>query len=171
MTKQQAVQLFEEKKIRSVWDDEQEKWYFSIADVVEVLTESTNPTDYIKKMKKRDSLLAKGWGQIVTPLSIQTAGGIQRVKGLKKENLRDNMTNTELILNMLAEAATTDLSKEQNPQSFEENAKVAHKGGNVARSARLELEKELGKSVVSPLNAKSYINQIKGASNEDDEQL
>ncbi len=282
MTKQQAVQLFEEKKIRSVWDDEQEKWYFSIADVVEVLTESINPTDYIKKMKKRDPLLAKGWGQIVTPLSIQTAGGRQRVncatlegifriiqsipspkaepfklwmaqvannrieqlqdpelsieqamldyrrlgysdnwinqrlksievrkeltdewkrrgveeevqfasltdiitkawsgkttkeykrfKGLKKENLRDNMTNTELILNMLAEAATTDLSKEQNPQSFEENAKVAHKGGNVARSARLELEKELGKSVVSPLNAKSYINQIKGASNEDDEQ-
>ena len=282
MTKQQAVQLFEEKKIRSVWDDEQEKWYFSIADVVEVLTESINPTDYIKKMKKRDPLLAKGWGQIVTPLSIQTAGGRQRVncatlegifriiqsipspkaepfklwmaqvannrieqlqdpelsieqamldyrrlgysdnwinqrlksievrkeltdewkrrgveeglqfasltdiitkawsgkttkeykrfKGLKKENLRDNMTNTELILNMLAEAATTDLSKEQNPQSFEENATVAHKGGNVARSARLELEKELGKSVVSPLNAKSYINQIKGASNEDDEQ-
>ena len=79
MTKQQAVQLFEEKKIRSVWDDEQEKWYFSISDVVEVLTESTNPTDYIKKMKKRDPMLAKGWGQIVTPLSLQTAGGKQRV--------------------------------------------------------------------------------------------
>lgn len=72
MTKQQAIQLFEEKKIRSIWDDEQEKWYFSIADVVEVLTESKNPTDYIKKMKKRDPLLAKGWGQIVTPLSLQT---------------------------------------------------------------------------------------------------
>ena len=71
MTKQQAVQLFEEKKIRSVWDDEQEKWYFSVADVVEVLTESANPTDYIKKMKKRDPMLAEGWGQIVTPLSLQ----------------------------------------------------------------------------------------------------
>ncbi len=108
-------------------------------------------------------IITKAW-------SGKTTKEYKRFKGLKKENLRDNMTNTELILNMLAEAATTDLSKEQNPQSFEENAKVAHKGGNVARSARLELEKELGKSVVSPLNAKSYINQIKGASNEDDEQ-
>jgi len=279
MTKQQAVQLFEEKKIRSVWDDEQEKWYFSISDVVEVLTESTNPTDYIKKMKKRDPMLAKGWGQIVTPLSLQTAGGKQRVncaslegvfriiqsipspkaepfklwmakvannrieqmqdpelsidqamldykllgysdnwinqrlksievrkdltdewkrcgmeegvqfasltdiitkawsgkttkeykkfKGLKKENLRDNMTNTELILNMLAETATTDLSKSHNPQTFEENATVAQKGGNVARSARMELEKELGKSVVSPLNAKTYLNQLNQITEED----
>ena len=279
MTKQQAVQLFEEKKIRSVWDDVQEKWYFSISDVVEVLTESTNPTDYIKKMKKRDPMLAKGWGQIVTPLSLQTAGGKQRVncaslegvfriiqsipspkaepfklwmakvannrieqlqdpelsidqamldykqlgysdnwinqrlksievrkdltdewkrcgmeegvqfasltdiitkawsgkttkeykkfKGLKKENLRDNMTNTELILNMLAETATTDLSKSHNPQTFEENATVAQKGGNVARSARMELEKELGKSVVSPLNAKTYLNQLNQTTEED----
>ena len=283
MTKQQAVQLFEEKKIRSVWDDEQEKWYFSIADVVEVLTETSNVKQYIKKMRMRDSSLNSNWGTICTPLRMLAADGKNRqvqaatlegifriiqsipspkaepfklwmaqvannrieqlqdpelsieqamldyrrlgysdnwinqrlksievrkeltdewkrrgveeglqfasltdiitkawsgkttkeykkFKGLKKENLRDNMTNTELILNMLAEAATTDLSKEQNPQSFEENATVAHKGGNVARSARLELEKELGKSVVSPLNAKSYINQIKGASNEDDEQ-
>ena len=281
MTKQQAVQLFEEKKIRSVWDDEQEKWYFSVADVVEVLTESTNPTDYIKKMKKRDPMLAEGWGQIVTPLSLQTAGGKQRVncaslegvfriiqsipspkaepfklwmarvandrieklidpelsieqamhdykrlgysdnwinqrlksievrkdltdewkrcgmeegmqfasltdiitkawsgkttkeykryKGLKKENLRDNMTNTELILNMLAETATTDLSKSQNPQTFAENVTVAQKGGNVARSARLELEKELGKSVVSPLNAKTYLNQINQTAEEEKE--
>ncbi len=279
MTKQQAVQLFEEKKIRSVWDDEQEKWYFSISDVVEVLTESTNPTDYIKKMKKRDPMLAKGWGQIVTPLSLQTAGGKQRVncaslegvfriiqsipspkaepfklwmakvannrieqlqdpelsidqamldykllgysdnwinqrlksievrkdltdewkrcgmeegvqfasltdiitkawsgkttkeykkfKGLKKENLRDNMTNTELILNMLAETATTDLSKSHNPQTFEENATVAQKGGNVARSARMELEKELGKSVVSSLNAKTYLNQLNQTTEEE----
>ena len=281
MTKQQAVQLFEEKKIRSVWDDEQEKWYFSVADVVEVLTESTNPTDYIKKMKKRDPMLSEGWGQIVTPLSLQTAGGKQRVncaslegvfriiqsipspkaepfklwmakvannrieqlqdpelsieqamhdykrlgysdnwinqrlksievrkdltdewkrcgmeegmqfasltdiitkawsgkttkeykryKGLKKENLRDNMTNTELILNMLAETATTDLSKSQNPQTFAENVTVAQKGGNVARSARLELEKELGKSVVSPLNAKTYLNQINQTAEEEKE--
>ena len=279
MTKQQAVQLFEEKKIRSVWDDEQEKWYFSISDVVEVLTESTNPTDYIKKMKKRDPMLAEGWGQIVTPLSLQTAGGKQRVncaslegvfriiqsipspkaepfklwmakvannrieqlqdpelsidqamldykllgysdnwinqrlksievrkdltdewkrcgmeegvqfasltdiitkawsgkttkeykkfKGLKKENLRDNMTNTELILNMLAETATTDLSKSQNPQTFAENVTVAQKGGNVARSARLELEKELGKSVVSSLNAKTYLNQLNQTTEEE----
>ncbi|MBQ6277885.1 MAG: hypothetical protein IJK62_14410 [Bacteroidales bacterium] len=278
MTKQQAIQLFEEKKIRSIWDDEQEKWYFSIADVVEVLTESKNPTDYIKKMKKRDPLLAKGWGQIVTPLSLQTMGGKQRVncasmegifriiqaipslkaepfklwmaqvasdridqlqdpelsieqamvdykrlgysdnwinqrlksievrkeltdewkrrgveeglqfasltdiitkawsgkttkeykkfKNLKKENLRDNMTNTELVLNMLAETATTDLSKAQNPESFEENMTVAEKGGNVAKSARVALEKELGHSVVTSLNAKTYINQLNDKSDD-----
>ena len=269
MTQKQAIQLFEEKKVRTVWDDEQEKWYFSVVDVVEVLTDSVNPSDYIKKMKKRDPQLAEGWGQIVTPLLLQTAGGKQRVncasqeglfriiqsipspkaepfklwmaqvasnridqlqdpelsisqamldykrlgysdnwinqrlksievrkeltdewkrrgveegvqfatltdiitqtwsgkttkeykrfKGLKKENLRDNMTNTELILNMLAETATTDLSKEQNPETFEENMNVAQKGGNVARSARTALEKELGHSVVSPLSMKKYL--------------
>ena len=274
MTQKQSIQLFEQKKVRTVWDDEQEKWFFSVADVVEVLTGSVNPSDYIKKMKKRDPLLANGWGQIVTPLLLQTAGGKQRMncasqegifriiqsipspkaepfklwmaqvasiridqlqdpelsidqamldykrlgysdnwinqrlksievrkeltdewkrsgvkegqqfatltdiitktwsgkttkeykrfKGLKKENLRDNMTNTELILNMLAEAATADLSKAQNPDTFEENMTVGQKGGNVARTARDELEKELGHSVVSPLNAKKSLNQKEG---------
>ena len=72
MTRKQAIKLFQEKRIRTVWDDEQEKWYFCVADMVEALTDSVNPTDYIKKMKKRDPELAKGWGQIVTPLSVQT---------------------------------------------------------------------------------------------------
>ena len=67
MTKKEALQLFEQRKVRTVWDDEEEKWYFSVVDVVKALTESANPTDYIKKMKKRDPLLSKGWGQIVTP--------------------------------------------------------------------------------------------------------
>ena len=79
MVKKQAIKLFEEKKVRTVWDDEQEKWYFCVVDVVEVLTDSVNPTDYIKKMKKRDPELAKGLGQIVPPLFVQTAGGKQRV--------------------------------------------------------------------------------------------
>ena len=87
MTKKQAIQLFEEKKVRTVWDDEQEKWYFCVADVVEVLTDSVNPTDYIKKMKKRDPELSKGWGQIVTPLSVQTAGGKQRVNCATQQGL------------------------------------------------------------------------------------
>ena len=281
MTKKTSIQIFEEKKVRSVWNEEEEKWYFCIADVVEILTESKNPSDYIKKMKSRDPQLAEGWGQIVTPLSLQTAGGKQRVncaslegvfriiqsipspkaepfkqwmaqvasnrvdqmqdpelsieqavmdykrlgysdnwinqriksievrksltdewkrcgveegiqfatltdivtktwsgkttkeykqyKGLKKENLRDNMTNTELILNMLAETATTDLSKEHNPETFGENIDVAQKGGNVALSARLELEKQLGHSVVTPLNAKKYLNQIDKTGKDDDE--
>jgi len=74
MVKKQAIKLFEEKKVRTVWDDEQEKWYFCVVDVVEVLTDSVTPTDYIKKMKKRDPELAKGWGQIVTPPSVQAVG-------------------------------------------------------------------------------------------------
>ena len=71
------------------------------------------------------------------------------------------MTNTELILNMLAEAATTDLSKSEQPATFEQNAQVAHRGGKVAREARLALEKELGKSIISPMNAKKYLAKTK----------
>ncbi len=67
MTKKQAIKLFEEKKVRTVWDDEKEQWYFCVVDVVEVLTESKDPSGYIKTMKRRDPMLAKGWGQIVTP--------------------------------------------------------------------------------------------------------
>ncbi len=273
MTKKQSIQIFEEKKVRTVWNEEEEKWYFSVLDVVEVLTDSVNPTDYFKKMRKREPELAEYVGtncphvEMITPtgkkrktivgdtetifriiqsipspkaepfkqwmaqvaslridqmqdpeLSIEQAvmdykrlgysdnwinqriksievrkaltdewkrcgmeEGMQfatltdiitktwsgkttkeykQYKGLKKENLRDNMTNTELILNMLAETATTDLSKEHNPESFDENINIAHKGGKVARSARLELEKQLGHSVVTPLNAKQYLNQI-----------
>lgn len=273
MIKKTSIQIFEEKKVRSVWNDDEEKWYFSVLDVVEVLTDSANPTDYFKKMRKRDPELAEYVGtncphiEMMTPtgkkrktiagdtvaifriiqsipspkaepfkqwmaevasnrvdqmqdpeLSIEQAvmdykrlgysdnwinqriksievrksltdewkrcgveEGMQfatltdiitktwsgkttkeykQYKGLKKENLRDNMTNTELILNMLAETATTDLSKEHNPETFDENIDVAQKGGNVARSARLELEKQLRHSVVTPLNAKEYINQI-----------
>ena len=87
MTKKEAIQLFEEKKVRTVWDDEQEEWYFCVVDVVEVLTESKNPSDYIKKMKKRDPELAKGWGQFVTPLSMETAGGKQRVNCADTEGI------------------------------------------------------------------------------------
>lgn len=265
MTQKQAIQLFEERKVRTVWDDQTEEWYFSIVDVVGVLTDSVNPTDYIKKMKKRDPELSKGWGQIVTPLSVQTAGGRQRVncattqgmfriiqsipspkaepfkqwmaqvaadrldqmqdpelsiqqamvdykrlgysdnwinqrlkaievrkdltdawkkrgvqegqqfatltdiitnvwsgfttreykayKGLRKENLRDNMTNTELILNMLAEASTKDITEATDPRTLVAHKAVARQGGTIARNARLELEARTGRKVVSPLNA------------------
>ena len=79
-------------------------------------------------------------------------------KDLKKENLRDHMTNIELVLNMLAEASTTEISKKTEPKTFTENKKVAIKGGNVAKAARLQLEKSTGKSVVTPLNAKNLDN-------------
>ena len=67
MGKHEQLQIFQSRKVRSVWDDEEEQWYFSVVDVVALLTESVNPTDYIKKMRRRDPELAKGWGQIVTP--------------------------------------------------------------------------------------------------------
>ncbi|CDN30790.1 hypothetical protein BN938_0685 [Mucinivorans hirudinis] len=272
MSQQNKIQLFEQKQVRTVWDESQEKWFFVISDVVGALTDSVNPTDYIKKMKKRDPMLAQGWGQIVTPLSIQTTGGKQKVncadtegifrliqsipspkaepfkqwmaqvaserldqmqdpelsieqamtdyrrlgysenwinqriktieirkdltdewkrcgleegvqfatltdiiyktwsdhtakeykrlKGLKKENLRDNMTNRELVLNMLAELSTKDISEATNPQSMDEHATVAQKGGEVARNARLELEQKTGQKVVTSLNAKSIQKSI-----------
>lgn len=269
MTKKQEIQLFEDKKVRTVWDSETEQWYFCVVDVVEVLTDSKNPSDYIKKMKKRDPSLAQGWGQIVTPLSVQTAGGKQRVncatqqglfriiqsipshraepfknwmaqvasqrldqmqnpelsfdqaiadykrlgysdkwinsrikgievrkeltdewdragvkqgqqyasltdiitrewsgmttrqykqyKGLKKGGLRDNMTNVELALNMLAEASTAEISRQKNPQGYTKSAKVAKEGGSVAKAARKQLESKTGQSAISSAKASDYL--------------
>ena len=268
MAKKNSIKLFEDKLVRSVWDEEKEEWFFSVNDVVQILTDSTNVTDYIKKMRKRDEELGKGWGQIVTPLSVQTAGGKQKTnfantqglfriiqsipskkaepfkqwlakvgaerldqlqdpelsikqgledyrrlgysddwinqrlksieirkdltdqwkehnveegvqyaaltdiiyqawagktakeykkfKGLKKENLRDNMTNEELVLNMLAELSATSITKAKNPQTLEENALCAHEGGTVAAVARRELESKTGRSIVTPLNSRDY---------------
>ena len=73
------LKVFENNNIRSIYNEEQEKWYFSVEDIVRILTDSVNPKDYIKKLRKRDSELSEGWGQIVTPLSIETAGGVQKV--------------------------------------------------------------------------------------------
>ena len=270
MTKQQALKLFEERRVRTVWDDEQDKWYFSIVDVVAVLTDSVDSTAYWRKLKQRlkaegnetvtnchglkmqaadgkmrltdvadtDQLLRliqsipspkaepfKLWmakvaserlNQIQDPeLSIDqalmdykrmgysdnwinqrlksieirkdltdewkkhglqegvqfatltdiiyqtwsdmTAKEYKQFKGLKKENLRDNMTNKELVLNMLAELSTKEISEANNPESFNEHMDIAHQGGEVARNARLELETKTGKKVISPLNAKSGI--------------
>ena len=276
MTKQQALKLFEEKKVRTVWDDEQEKWYFSIVDVVSILTESTDGRKYWNKLKQRlkeegnetvtnchqlkmqavdgkmrltdvadtEQLLRliqsipspkaepfKLWmAQVAserlnqiqdTELSIEQAlqdykrlgysdnwinqrlksieirkdltdewkkrglqEGVQfatltdviyqtwsdmtskeykQFKGLKKENLRDNMTNKELVLNMLAELSTKEISEISDPETFNDHIDIAQQGGEVARNARLELEAKTGKRVISPLNAKSGI-LLKGKS-------
>ncbi|KGN98625.1 antirepressor [Porphyromonas macacae] len=270
MTKKQAIQLFEEKKVRTVWDEEQEKWFFSIVDTIAILTDSIDPTAYWRKLKQR--LKAEGnetvtnchglkmraadgkmrltdvadteqlfrliqsipspkaepfklWiaqvarerlDQMQDPeLSIEQAmkdykclgysdnwinqrlksieirkeltdewkkrglqEGIQfasltdiiyktwagktakeykQFKGLKKENLRDNMTNTELVLNMLAELSTKRISETTNPETMDEHSDVARQGGEIARNARLELESKTGEQVISPLNAKRGI--------------
>ena len=266
MPENTQIKLFEEKKVRSVWNEEEQQWYFVVVDVIEILTDSKNPTDYIKKMRKRDPLLSEGWGQLVTPLGVQTAGGTQRincanvksllriiqsipspkaepfkqwlaqvgyermkeienpelaqermkelyekkgypkdwidkrlrgiairqnltdewkergitkekdfailtaeiskatfgltpseyknVKGLtkKNQNLRDHMTDLELIFTMLGERVTTEISQQEKPEGFEENKDVARRGGNVAGVARKETEKELGHSVISSEN-------------------
>ncbi|MCK9499691.1 MAG: Bro-N domain-containing protein [Bacteroidales bacterium] len=270
MTKENAIKIFEQKQVRTKWDEEQEKWYFSVIDVIEILTESPRPRKYWNalktKLKEEGSELSQNMGQlkmqssdgkfyltdvadteqlfrliqsIPSPkaepfkvwlaqiaseridemqdpeLSIDRAleqylklgysenwinqrlksieirkeltdewkkRGIKEgqqfasltdiitkawsgnttkeykiLKGLKKENLRDNMTNTELILNMLAEASTKDISQEESPETFEESAKIAKRGGNVANVARLELEAQTGKKVVTSLNAKTAL--------------
>ena len=273
MTKKQQIKIFEEKKVRTVWDDEEEKWYFSIADVVEVLTDSTDVKQYIKKMRSRDPELNIRWGTICTPTRMLAADGkyyktqaatmdgifriiqsipsgkaepfkqwmaevaAQRIdqmqdpelnfeqayadyrrlgysdkwinqrlksievrkeltdeweragitdkiqyasltdiitrewsgkstkqykqyKGLKKENLRDNMTNIELALNILAEASTTEISKSKNPKGFKQSADVAHEGGKIAGDARKQLEKRVGHSVISPSKAADYLPSL-----------
>ncbi len=275
MSKQTDIKIFEDRKVRTLWNEEEEKWYMSIVDVVAVLTDSPNPRKYWSVLKTR--LKAEG-SQLATncsQLKMQSADGkfyltdvadteqlfrlIQSIpspkaeplklwlaqvaserldemqdpelsidraleqymklgysenwinqrlksieirkeltdewekrglkeglqfatltdiitkawsdkttkeykilKGLKKENLRDNMTNTELILNMLAEASTKDISAATNPKNFEESKKVAKQGGNVAKVARKELEAKTGKNVVTSLNAKTSLQLNEG---------
>ena len=266
MSKQEIVKIFGDRKIRSVWDDEAEKWYFSVVDVVAVLTESENPRNYWKVLKTRlkkegnqsvtncnqlklraedgkmrmtdvadqeqlfrliqsipspkaepfkmwmAKVAAERLDQIQDPeLSIQqaladyrrlgyserwiarrlksidirkdltdewkargiedereyasltntiyktwagmTAGEYKRFKGLRKQNLRDNMTNMELILSMLAEESTRQISAATRPDNMIEHHKVATSGGGVARNARIEIEQKTGRKVISPLNA------------------
>ena len=126
MTKKQAIRLFEAKKVRTVWDDEQEKWYFCVIDVVEVLTDSKDPQGYVKKMKQRDLLLAKGWGQIVTPLSVQTAGGPQKVNCAATEGIFRIIQSipshkAEPFKKWMAEVAAQRLDQMQDPElNFEQ---------------------------------------------------
>ncbi len=276
------IKLYENKKIRSAWDDEKEEWYFSVVDVVGVLTDSENPTDYLKKMRKRDEQLAsyigtncpqvvmkssdgkkrkvlagnmkdifriiqsipspkaepfkmwlaevgkeridetldpeqtidraletylkKGYSkewinqrmqsiqvrkeltdvwenhgikkgveyailtdEITKAWSGMITKGYKQLKGLKKENLRDNMTTLEIVLNMLAEATTTEITKTVNPMGLEENKVVAKRGGSIAGNARKEIEQETGKPVITSKNAVDLSKLIedvtKGAEN------
>lgn len=267
MNKDSAIKLFNDKKIRVVWDDSSEKWLFSIVDVVGVLSESDNPAVYWRVMKKRlldegnqtvsncnglkmksadgkmrmtdvadteqllrliqsipspkaepfkmwlaqvgseridetadpeltieralETYIKKGYSKEWINQRLKTIEvrkeltdewdnrGVQKgleyailtdeiskawaglttkeyrnLKGLKKENLRDNMTNLELVLNMLAEASTTEISKNKEPTTFEENLLVANEGGQVAKVARKQLEKTTGKKVISSQNAR-----------------
>lgn len=282
MTQKHQIQLFEEKKVRTVWDDKEEKWYFSIVDVCAVLTESKDPQTYWRVLKNR---LKKEGNETVTNcngLKMQAADGKMRMtdvadteqlfrliqsipspkaeplkqwmaevaakridqmqdpelnfeqayadyqrlgysekwinqrlksievrkeltdewdragvkegaqyvsltdiitkawsgkttrqyknfKGLKKENLRDNMTNIELALNILAEASTTEISKAHNPKGFQQSAKIAKEGGKIAGDARKKLEAQVGRSVISPTKAADYLPPVEGVETLPDE--
>ena len=272
MTKKESLQLFETKKVRTIWDDEQEKWYFAIVDVVAVLTDQSDYQTSRKYWNKLKQRLKEEGNETVTncnQFKLQAADGKMRLtdvadteqlfrliqsipspkaepfkiwmsqvasnrleqmqdpelsieqamadykrlgysdswinqrlksieirkeltdewnrtgviegyqyatltdiitqewsgfktkeykqfKGLKKESLRDNMTNVELILNSLAEASTTEISKQKDPSGFEENKVVAKEGGEVAKIAREQLEAKIGKTIISSKNAKDF---------------
>ena len=209
------IQIFEGKKIRSVWDNEKEEWYFSVVDVVGALTDSVNARDYWYKMKKRmtdeeKSELSTNCRQLklkapdgkMRLTDVADIQGIFRIiqsipspkaepfkmwlaqvgkdrideiskawsgmatreykdlKGLKKENLRDNMSTLELVLNMLAEATTTELTNIHNPNGLEENKKVAKRGGAIAGNTRKEIEADTGRSVITTKNAVDFSKLI-----------
>lgn len=271
MKTQNNIKLFEDKKVRTIWNEDEEQWYFSVVDTIEILTESPNPRKYWSvlkvRLKKEGSELATNCSQlkmvasdgkfyktdvatteqlfrliqsipskkaepfklwlakvaserldemqdpelsidralqqylnlgysqnwinqrlksieirkeltdewkrlglkegtqfatltdiITKSWSGKTTKEYKTLKGLKKENLRDNMTNTELILNMLAEASTKDISKATNPKNFTESKKIAKQGGNIAGNARKELEAKTNKKVVTSTNAKNLLN-------------
>lgn len=260
------IKVFEDKKIRTLWNDKEEDWYFSLVDIVGVLADTANPTDYLKKMRKRDEELGafigtncphvemvgqsgakrkvlagntkavlrliqsipskkaepfkvwlaqvgserldeitdpqkavdraiamyreKGYSEewitqrmmtikmrkeltaewqergitqekdyaILTNEMTKAWSGLsvqeyKKLKGLKKENLRDNMTNIELVLNMLAEVTTTELSRKEKPDTFKENKEIAKRGGKFAGETRERYEKEMGRKIISPANA------------------
>ena len=268
-----AIQLFEGKKVRFVWDAEQEKYYFSVTDIVQVLTDSVNPRDYIKKMLRRDPELKSKWGTICPPVEMlapdgkrrktqaadlegifriiqaipskkaepvkqwlaelgsmrvdqmidpeltfqmavedyrrqgysdrwinermrsiemrkeltdewhrsgiheprdfailtniltkawsgMTTGEYKRHKGLTKENLRDNMTNVELALNTLAEVATTEIARQRQTKGMKESRDAAQAGGRIAKNTRDDLERQLGRTVISSERASDYIKPI-----------
>ena len=266
MDEKNAIRIFEDKKIRTAWDEEQEEWYFSVQDVVAVLAESSDPKQYIKTMRARDPELSANWGTICTPVQMSAADGKMRkiqaadtegllriiqsipspkaepfkrwlakvgrerieetidpeqaidraletyqkkgydtdwihqrllsirvrneltaewqergvqqgkeyailtdeitkawsgmstrqykkLKGLKKENLRDNMSTMEIVLNMLAEATTTELSKAHQPEGFSESQTIARRGGSYAGQVRQDIEKDTGRPVITSQNA------------------
>jgi len=271
MTKETAIKLFEQQQVRTHWDNEKEEWFFSVQDIVQILSESKDVKQYIKKMRSRNSELNSNWGTICTPLAMLAADGkirkiqatdtegilriIQSVpskkaepfklwlakvgaerleeiedpeliferametylkkgyskewinqrlksievrkeltdewetkgvkkglefailtneitkawsglsvkdykglKGLKKENLRDNMSNLELVLNMLAEATTSEISKENKPETFLESKTIAKQGGTIAGNTRKEIEEKTGKSIVSENSPSKSLN-------------
>ena len=174
MTQRHKIQLFEDKKVRTAWDDEREEWYFSIVDVCAVLSESENPQTYWRVLKNR---LKKEGNETVTncnALKMLAPDGkmrltdvasteqlfrlIQSIPLKKAEPFKQWMA--QVARERLAESAATDLSREQHPQGYNQSARVAKKGGSVAKAARDKLEQQLGHSVISPSKAADYLPPV-----------
>jgi len=180
------IKLFESKNTRATWHEADQKWYFSAADVVEALTDSSDVKQYIKRMRQRDPELNSNWGTICTLVEM-TAADEWKKRGVKEsrefailtaeisratfgltpsqykefknltypgDNLRDHMTDLELIFTMLGEASTTEIARNKNAQGFQQNKKVSKKGGKIAGDARKALEKKSSRRVVSKQNYK-----------------
>ena len=165
-----AIQLFEGKKVRIVWDAEQEKYYFSVTDIVQVLTDSVNPRDYIKKMLRRDPELKSKWGTICPPVEMLAPDGKRRktqaadLEGIFRIIQAIPSKKAEPVKQWLAEVATTEYSRQSNPQSMVESQRIAkEEGGEVAREARETMERRLGRSVgtFSPLSTRIYHSHYK----------
>ena len=171
---EEHLEFYEDQTIRTVWDEEHEEWYFSVVDVVGVLTEQKDArgaSTYWAVTKKR--LKEEGANELLTnckQLKMKAKDGksgmstrqYKNLKGLKKENLRDNMSTLELALNMLAEATTTELTNVKNPNGLKENQQVAKEGGKVAGNARCEIETSTGKPVITSQNAKQLQSAVVG---------
>lgn len=148
------IALFERKQVRRVIHNNE--WWFVVEDVVLSLIDSRDAKQYIQRMKQRDPELSKGWVQIVHTLPIPTFGLTPsqhaEFKRLRRENLRDHMTDLELIFSMLGEAATTEIKRNRDAQGFPLNRQAARAGGAVAGNARRELEAKSGRRVVTQEN-------------------
>ena len=186
MTQKSDLKLFDSKKVRTVWDDEQEKWYFSIVDVIEILTDSPRARKYWNALKSKlideGSELSQFLGQLKMPSSDgkmymtdvadseQLFRLIQLTEEWKKRGMKEGVqfaTLTDIITETWAGKTTKDISQVVKPMTFDDNKKVAIKGGNVAKVARKELEANTGKAVVSSLNAKTMRKQLIKSSGDD----
>ncbi len=141
MKKENSLQLFQEQSVRTHWDEEQEKWFFSVQDIVKILSESNDVKQYIKKMRSRNSELDSNWGTICTPVIMIAADGKMR---------KIQAADTEGILRIIQSIPSP---KKKQPDGLEENKDIARKGGNAAKQARLEIEKQTGESIVNPERA------------------
>ncbi len=152
------IKLFQNKRTRSTWNEEENQWYFSVYDVIEALTDSNDPKQYIKRMRSRDEGLNSNWGTICTPVEMMALDGKNRkiqaanVKGLFRIIQSIPSPKAEPFKQWLAQVGYERLEEIENPETFHESKRIAKRGGSVAGVARRETEKELGRSVSTPDN-------------------